>query len=153
MATSTTSSIVHDLNGLLRGEISAAETYKKAIDMIADKQTYSSQIAELHDMQRDHGLAAQELRSRIHELGGQADNDSGMWGAWANTVQRVANLFGDTAALKALKEGEEHGLKDYERTLEGDLDLQTRSLIHRLIENQRRHIARIDTLMAGVSHA
>jgi uncharacterized protein (TIGR02284 family) len=145
----STGSIVHDLNALLRGEISAAETYKKAIDKIANHDQYASQVQQLHDMQRDHGLAAQELRARINELGGTADNDSGAWGAWANTVQSVANLFGDTSALKALKEGEEHGLKDYERTLDNDIDLQTRSLIHRLIDNQRRHIQRIDALMAG----
>jgi hypothetical protein len=33
-------------------------------------------------------------------------------------VQATANVFGDAAALKSLKEGEEHGIKDYEAALD-----------------------------------
>lgn len=145
-----TNHLVHDLNGILRGEISAAETYKKAIDRIdaAGKHTEFHEV--LHQMQREHGIAAQQLRARINDLGGQADNDSGAWGVWANLVEGTATMLGDAASLKALKEGEEHGLKDYERTLEHDVDQTTRTLLSTLREQQRRHIATLDRLLSAV---
>ncbi len=139
---------VTGLNSLLRGEISAAETYKMAIDKISDHATYNTQVDQLKEIQREHGLTAQRLRDRITALGGSADNDSGAWGTWAQTVQGAANIFGDTAALKALKEGEEHGLKSYERKLEGGgLDPQSEAIVRQMIPAQQRHIATLDRLM------
>ena len=61
------------------------------------------------------------LRDRIRNLGGEASDSSGAWGTWAQIVQGTMNLFGDKSALKALKEGEEHGLKDYEEGID-DVD-------------------------------
>ncbi len=117
---------VRQLNSLLRGEISAAETYKMAIDKLAQSPSgAASNVGLLKQMQEDHGRAAQSLRDRIRELGGQASDSSGTWGTWAATVQGTANIFGDTSALKALKEGEEHGLKDYQRAID-DVDATSR---------------------------
>ncbi len=56
--------------------------------------------------------------------------------------------LGDAAALKALKEGEEHGLKDYESALD-KVDAMTRQIIAAdLIPAQRRHIQQLDSLLA-----
>jgi bacterioferritin (cytochrome b1) len=142
-----TATVVDHLNDLLRGEISAAETYKMAIDKLEGHHRDSKDARSLHEMQREHGTAAQSLRARIRALGGAADNDSGMWGAWAQFTQGIANVFGDRAALKSLKEGEEHGLKDYHRTLDEDLDDQTLLLLQELAERQERHVATIDHLL------
>ena len=59
------------------------------------------------------------------------------------------NLFGDTSALKSLKEGEEHGLKDFEEALnENSIDSASRELIaNQLIPQQQRHVGLIDQLM------
>lgn len=139
---------VSELNSLLRGEISAAETYKMAIDRVGNDAGHNVQLQQLREIQREHGMTAQRLRERINALGGQADDDSGAWGTWAQTVQGTANLFGDTAALKALKEGEEHGLKSYERKLEsGNLDAQTEAMVREAIPQQMRHINTLDRLM------
>src|SRR5438874_8819656 len=119
------------LNSFLRGEISAAETYKMAIDKAAKTDDTAASMGLLREIQEDHGRAAQSLRDRIRELGGEPSDSSGAWGAWAKFTTQMANLFGDTAALKALKEGEEHGLKDYEEALD-DVDLTSAELI----ENQ-----------------
>src|SRR4051795_11293129 len=123
---------VRQLNSLLRGEISAAETYKMAIDKVADGGGSTIVSAGLlREIQEEHGRAAQGLRDRIRELGGEASDSSGAWGAWAKFTQGTANLFGDASSLKALKEGEEHGLKDYR---EGADDIDTTSAM--LVENQ-----------------
>jgi len=141
---------VQQLNSLLRGEISACETYRMAIDKIADNDQITMDNAViLQEIERDHGIAAQQIRQRIEQLGGEASNSSGAWGTWAQAVQGTMNLFGDTSALKSLKEGEEHGLKDFEEALnENSIDSASRELIaNQLIPQQQRHVGLIDQLM------
>lgn len=150
---------ITQLNSFLRGEISAAETYRMAIDK-ADKveknggsDTYAANVGLLRGMQEDHGRAAQAIRDRIRELGGEPSDSSGAWGAWAKFTQGTANLFGDTSSLKALKEGEEHGLKDYREGL-NDIDATSAELVrNQLIPAQQKHINVLDQLISAVSTA
>jgi hypothetical protein len=139
---------ITQLNSLLRGEISAAETYKMAIDKLSDSdKSRQADCQRLRDMQEDHGRACQMLRSRIRDMGGEASDSSGAWGAWAQSVQGTANIFGDKAALKSLKEGEEHGLKDYQDALD-HVDATSASLIEsQCIAAQQRHIMMLDRMM------
>ena len=144
---------VGQLNSLLRGEISAAETYRMAIDKIADSTTTVANAGLLREIQEEHGRAAQGLRDRIRELGGEAADSSGAWGVWAKTVQGTMNLLGDASSLKALKEGEEHGLKDYQEALD-DVDATSAQLIqNQLIPAQQRHINLLDQLINSVGTA
>jgi uncharacterized protein (TIGR02284 family) len=143
---------VRQINSLLRGEISAAETYKMAIEKVTDGDA-GGNVQVLQQMQEEHGRAAQELRERIRSLGGEPSDSSGAWGAWAQTVQGTMNIFGDAAALKSLKEGEEHGLKDYQEALD-DTDELTASLIQsELIPNQQKHIDMLDQLINAAGQA
>jgi uncharacterized protein (TIGR02284 family) len=143
---------VRQINSLLRGEISAAETYKMAIEKVGDGEKVAD-VTVLRQMQEEHGRAAQELRERIRSLGGEPSDSSGAWGAWAQTVQGTMNLFGDAAALKSLKEGEEHGLKDYQEALD-DTDTETAQLIqNEFIPNQQKHISILDQLINAVGRA
>jgi uncharacterized protein (TIGR02284 family) len=149
MATVSVDKSVDQLNSLLRGEISAVETYQQAIEKVGDE--HAGDAAALRAIAQEHGEDARALREAIEQLGGEADDSSGAWGAWAKTVQGVAKLFGDASALKALKEGEEHGLKDYEEAVD-DVDDASRTLIvSRLIPNQKRHIATLDGMMAKIN--
>lgn len=147
MATVTTvDRCVDQLNSLLRGEISAVETYKQAIEKVDDE--HASDATSLRAIAQEHGEAAQALRDEIRRLGAEADESSGAWGVWARTVEGTAKLFGDASALKALKEGEEHGLKDYREAVD-DLDQAAGELVTtRLIPNQVSHIALIDGMIA-----
>ena len=154
-ATADVGESIRQLNSLLRGEISAAETYRMAIDKLADSEKGEAQanVGLLRSIQEEHGRAAQAVRDRIKELGGEASDSSGAWGAWAQTVQGTMNLFGDTSALKGLKEGEEHGLKDYQEALD-DVDTTSQQLIqNQLIPAQQRHINLLDQLMASAANA
>jgi uncharacterized protein (TIGR02284 family) len=145
---------VRQLNSLLRGEIAACETYRQAIDTVGDGgRTTANGVDLLREIEGEHGRAAAALRDRIRQLGGEPSESSGAWGAWAQIVQGTANLFGDTSALKTLKEGEEHGLKDYEEAVD-DLDAASRTLIAgELIPRQQRHVGLIDQLMNATARA
>jgi bacterioferritin (cytochrome b1) len=144
---------VRQLNSFLRGEISAAETYRMAIDKAGDSQKNAANLGLLREMQEEHGRAAQAIRDRIRELGGEPSDSSGAWGAWAKFTQGTANLFGDAASLKSLKEGEEHGLKDYEEGID-DIDATSAELVqNQLIPAQQRHINLLDQLINAVGSA
>lgn len=145
MSETTMTKGVEQLNSLLRGEISAVETYEQAIRKVGDE--HSSEAAQLRAIAQEHGQHAQLLREEVRRLNGEPDDASGAWGAYAKTIEAVAKLFGDTTALKALKEGEEHGLKDYREALD-DVAGSARQLIADvLIPAQQRNITTLDAMM------
>ena len=139
------------LDNLLRGEISAAETYKLALDGVRDQR--KPQALDIREIELEHGEAIRALRRLVLQCGGRPSDTSGPWGLWAKTVEGTARLFGDKAALKALKEGEEHGLKSYERALEDErMPLAGRDLIRgTLLPQTRSHVAKLDHMMKTIS--
>ena len=135
------------LNSLLRGELSAVETYQQALDKVGnDPNAY-----ELRRIASEHREAADTLRQHILQRGGQPAENSGAWGTWAKAVEGTAKVFGNTAAMKALKEGEEHGIKDYESALKNtDLDTECRTLISStLLPRTRAHIPVLDRFLSA----
>lgn len=137
------------LNSLLRGEISATETYNQALE----KFTGKPQEAELRRIRDEHRETANALRQHVHGEGGQPDTDSGWWGTWAKAVEGTAKVFGETASLKALKEGEEHGLGEYKEALDDrEVSPDAAALIRsRLMPQTQAHIASLDRLMSSVA--
>ena len=138
------------LNSLLRGEMSAIETYRQALDKIRDNDEVG--VDELRSLQRDHRDAADALWHHVEKHGGKPSEGSGAWGTFAQAVEGAAKLFGNAAALKALKEGEEHGLKEYEDALnDPDLPSDCKTLTQSLLARQRDHIGVIDSLIERVA--
>ena len=122
---------VQTLNSFLRGEISAVETYKQALDHVKAERLRS----ELEELERDHEARVAALRERIEKLGGQPVESSGVWGTFAKVVQAGADTVGEKAAIAALEEGEDHGLADYKR----DVDQ---------LHGEQRRFAKIELLPA-----
>jgi uncharacterized protein (TIGR02284 family) len=133
------------LHRLLRGQLSAVETYQQGVA----KCKGESCETELQSILSEHRQTVETLSQHLRERGETPDSSSGVWGSWANLVTGTARLFGEKATFKALKEGEEHGLKEYESALADEhLDPECKSLIlNTLIPQQKRHIATIDRLM------
>src|SRR5690349_18504761 len=103
-----TKSSIDQLNSFLRGEISAVETYRIAIDRL---DTNSASHGELAACMQSHQERVDLLRDQIRMLGGAPAEKSGPWGAFAKTVEGGAALLGDKMSISALEEGEDHGLK------------------------------------------
>lgn len=127
---------VDTLNELLRGEISAVETYRQALE----KLTNSPARAELEDCRRSHEQRVQKLREQVTRLGGRPDEASGAWGAFARLVEGSAKAFGEKAAIAALEEGEDHGLRLYRGDID-KLDPASRALVEQdvLPAQERTH--------------
>jgi uncharacterized protein (TIGR02284 family) len=101
---------IDQLNSFLRGEISAVETYKQALPKV-DHPTAQS---ILRNNLSSHESRVHSLRSAIQRLGGKPAEGSGPWGALAKAIEGGAKLFGESTAVAALEEGEDHGMKDYQ---------------------------------------
>jgi len=135
------------LNSLLRGELAATETYQQALPKLEGTPGYE----ELRHIHKEHREAANTLRQHVHKVEGRPDQGSGAWGAFAKAVEGTAKVFGVDAALKALKEGEEHGIKEYGEALDDGLPSECRNLIETtLLPQTRAHISTLDRLMAGL---
>ncbi len=113
MATAAESD-VKKLNSFLRGELSAVETYDQCIAKI---EKNSQIVGTLQDARNSHRQRAELLQTRVAELGGKPATSSGAWGSFAKLVEGGAKAFGESAAVAALEEGEDHGRDDYKREL------------------------------------
>jgi len=133
------------LNKLLRVELSAVETYRQALQ----KLIHDRHAIDLHRIEEEHLEAAYVLRQHVTQRGAQAPNDPGLWGMWAKVVEGIAQWFGPAAALQALKKGEEHGIKEYEKALQdSNLDPECQTLIcSDLLPRARQHIPILDRLI------
>ena len=124
------------LNSFLRGEISAVETYRQALEKIDRPQVRT----QLQDCMQSHAQRVTALSDQIRTLGGSPATSSGVWGSFAKAVEAGAKAFGESAAVAALEEGEDHGRNDYRRDVD-KLDARTKQFIQASIipEQQRTH--------------
>jgi uncharacterized protein (TIGR02284 family) len=128
---------------LHRGELSAVATYDQAIGKVKNA-AIKPDLTRLRD---EHQDAVNRLRARITEMGGTPDEKAGLWGDWSKLVTDAAAVFGDDAALGALKAGEKHGISEYEETLKADVDSTTKALVRDvLLPRQREHVPALETL-------
>ena len=89
------------------------------------------------------------LTDRVRILGGKPAQGSGVWGSFAKLAEGSAKLFGESAAVSALEEGEDHGRDDYRRDVD-KLSPTERHFIEAEIlpEQQRTHdaLTRIESM-------
>ncbi len=131
-------------NSLLRGELSAVETYSLAINRYAGKPA----VGELQRIRTEHALSAARLSQSVREMGGTPEEESGAWGLFAKAVQGAANLFGADSALESLQRGEEKGRSDYEDALKNDevMAAHKEVISSELLPRINHHIATLERL-------
>lgn len=109
MSTNPNHSDINQLQSFLRGEISAVETYRSGLEK-AEGPTVRKILQGNLD---SHQTRVALLQGKIASLGGELPDGAGLWGTFAKAVEGGAKLFGESAAVAALEEGEDHGLSDY----------------------------------------
>lgn len=142
--TDTMEKCIDTCNSLLRGELSAIETYGQAIEKYADEPV----VDELRRIHSEHTDSALRLSANVRDMGGKPDTDSGAWGVFAAAIQGTANLFGNGSAIESLQRGEEMGCNGYEEALrENDLLPECAKMIREeLLPRTRRHVADLEQL-------
>lgn len=136
---------VHDLEKILRGEVSAVEAYRQVLEKFRDFQHAN----DLRRIQFEHERAVDFWKNQLRTQESLVEEASGPWGTIVETFLGVAKLLGDGPTLHALKNGEEHGLKEYRELLEADhLNEECVSFVKSVCLNlQRQHIFTLESLI------
>lgn len=140
----STQGCIDTCNKLLRGELSAIETYSQA------QEKFHNQPEEevLVKIRSFHSSNANKLREHIVSMHGEPSADSGAWGTFAKAIEGSAKLLGESAALQALIAGEEHGINGYEEALKDtEVMSEIKEVIRRdLIPDLRSNVSALQQL-------
>ena len=137
---------VEALNSCLGSELSAIDTYQQVLDKNRAHYTQNVDFDKLIQILGEHRQAAAKLRTIIQQQGGTPSSDAGACGTWSQAVMGAAKLLGDKAALKALREGEESGLKAYRR-VGHEAGASTENILSSFIQRQQSHLDHLDRLL------
>ncbi len=117
-------------NELLRGEISAVQTYTQAIEAFDDNRV----DLELERIRDNHQQNVYELQKQAAEMGAEPSTGSGVWGGFVQALEGAATLFGESPALRILQVGESHGISQYENALANeDVSPEFKTLIRKTL--------------------
>ncbi len=127
---------------LIRGELAAVQS----IDAVLAKINNDMERTELSTIREDHVRAVDTLKRYAGADFKESTNSAGPWGAFASAFTGGASLFGDKAAVQALKVGEEYGMKEYKEALaDNAVSSELRQVIQsELLPQQERHISTIN---------
>ena len=130
------------LKTLLRCELSAVETYDRAITKFEDQHT----LADLEHIREDHAHAVVRLRERVSHFGGEQVESPGPWPAFAASEGKCA------LGLAALRQGEQHTINEYEVALKNEhVNPECKEMIRgELLPNDKVHVEKLDRLMGGM---
>lgn len=133
-------------NKLLRGEMSAIESYQQSLEAFDDAHHRDS----LQLILEDHRKSAEALREHITAMDAKPDSESGVWGDLAQAVTGAASLLGRSPVLATLIQGEEHGISEYEEALNDPDVMDEIKVVFRdtLIPRLQKHIAVLEALHA-----
>ena len=140
----------HSLNALLRGEMAAVETYTQALATSADQEM----IADLQKIRDEHSRAVRLLRDHVVRFGGVPTDSPGPWSAFTAATPGGAKVICPTTVLAALRQGEEHGISEYESALGNeDINPECQQLMWGdLLPAARRHVEELNSLLGGMHH-
>lgn len=132
------------LDDLIRGEISAVESYDVALSKVKD----SVEKDKLLSFRKDHAHAVEVLKKYAPTEVEMKAQTSGVWGAFTQAFTASASVFGDKATLQALKAGEAHGVQEYKEALDDDsIKPELKQIIRtELLPNQENHIQALDNI-------
>ncbi len=137
---------------LLKDELSATETYQKALDELKfpGGQFMSNSLMPMFG---DHKDAVSLLQEQIVKLGGMPHKHSGGWGSWPKLILEGSSLIGKRSAVKVLLEGEKTAEADYSAALkDSGLSADIRSLIEtKLLPTQQSHIRSLDRVLETIT--
>jgi uncharacterized protein (TIGR02284 family) len=145
MATTVAEKRTSAANSLLRGEMSAVETYEQALPRF----DATNGANELQRVLMEHRDSVSRLRALVRDEGGDPAEASGMWGYWAGMVTGLARLTGRGPTLQAMYQGEDHGRNEYESALKDDtVPAEVKEEVRtRLLPRQLEHLRTLQLLV------
>ena len=144
-----TSECIRTGNKLLRGELSAVQTYEMAIK----RHPALARAFDLDRISNEHRRSVCLLIAVVREMGGEPALNFGTWGVFANSAQSVTNFLGAKAMVESLRQGEEQGRNDYEDALDGENTNESLKTLIRteLLTSVENHIISLERLQNAVA--
>lgn len=105
---------VHQLNGYLRGELAAVDTFCMALDRLG---LSPSARRDLKRCARSHAARAAFLRDEITQREAIPATSSGAWGWFARALEGGARIVGVKTVIALLEHGEARGLARYQASV------------------------------------
>lgn len=133
------------MDDLIRGEMAAVKSYTTVIGDLKD----SKEKMKLEKIRADHENAVKKLKTFATADVKEDTDTSGAWGAFASAWTGGAKLVGNKTALKALTQGEEHGITEYKEALADDtIKPELKEMIRtQFLPKQQEHLKTIKELM------
>lgn len=133
------------MDDLIRGEMAAVKSYDQLLKDLKD----GPEKTKLQAIKKDHEAAVSKLKTFATKEVQQDTKDAGVWGTFAKTYTSGAKLIGDDTALKALTQGEEHGVSEYKEALNDEsIKPELKQMIRtQFLPKQEEHIKTIKTMM------
>lgn len=130
---------------LIRGEMSAVKSYNQILVDLRDQQ----EKVKLEKIKADHEMAVVKLKSYATKEVKEDTMSVGAWGTFAQAWTGGAKLMGNKVALKALTQGEKHGINEYKEALKDkNLKPELKELIRtQFIPKQEEHLKTINSLL------
>ncbi len=136
---------IRDLEKIMKSEESAVEAFRQVLKKFPDY----AQINDLKSIFSDHEKAVEFWKTQLRSKAAPIEESTGPWKEVVETFSGTHKLSGNSSTLKSLRDGEEHGLKEYEELNESNnLSFQSMAFIKNIcLDQQRKHLAVIDGLM------
>jgi len=133
------------MDDLIRGEMSAVTSYNQILKDLKE----SDERTKLERIRNDHEVAVSKLKTYATKDVKEDTMTTGVWGVFAKTWTAGAKLIGNNAALKALSQGEKHGITEYKEALEDDtVKPEIKQMIRtQFIPKQEEHLNTINSMM------
>ena len=138
------------LNSLLRGELSAVETYEQGIAKFEDS-IHKSTLIRIRD---EHVKAVTKLQGLVKSYGAEPSTGSGPWGSFVTLLTGTAKVIGPQSLLAVLKQGEEHGISHYEKALDNEeLPIECKyTLRAESLPSCRQHVAMLNGMILTIAN-
>jgi hypothetical protein len=141
---------ISEIAGILRGEISATEAYRKVIEKLAT----NPEVRRLEKFLHDHEDAVEYWTHQLNDEGFEPETSSGIWGRAVEAFVATAQILGNTVAVSALREGEVYGLNLYKNMLNNmHVSPAQKSYIRAvLLPIQEAHVQRLEGFTLPSAH-
>nr|WP_276020309.1 PA2169 family four-helix-bundle protein [Acetivibrio straminisolvens] len=136
--------VIKELNSLLEGNYMAIHGYERFIQHVKDPEMKK----ELQRIQQEHKQNSALIAERIQNLGGVPVDGPGFMGSMAETMSKLKGTSDDTEfILKDAAESENKGIKMAEELVRGDLDDESRKIVEKILDVNRKHVSQLNNLL------
>lgn len=130
-------SVVNTLNAFLKGQYMGIHAYEHYIENLKDPEIKK----EFQRIQQDHKQHALKVAERIQNLGGVPVNNEGIVGSVQGLISQFTVPNTTEGIINSALKGEDYyGIKISEEIVQGDLDPESRKLIHDILDKDREHV-------------